>query len=240
VFVAGGEHGNNFASAEIYNPTNDSWSVAANPTFFGNIEDGNAMLLADGQVLIEPQEASGNYSGKTFTFNPADNLFTETVGAPLHGIGEATWVKLPNDNILVIDSDNSSMGATTSEQYDPYTGIWTNVESGVPNIWPDVTGTGYGSEMGPGFLLPNGNVIFFGGNGVSAVYSNGVWSTSATIPNGLAIKEGGGLAIIATPMTLMELAQHQFMNMTTQRMEALAVMLILRLQAAKSPVLPAV
>jgi hypothetical protein len=197
VFVAGGEHGGNFASVELYYPVSDSWSVVTSSAYFGNIEDGNAMLLSNGQVLIEPQESSGIYANQTFTFNPANNLFTET-GSPLNGIGEATWVKLPNDHILIIDSDNSSAGATTAEQFDPNTGNWTTAVSGgtVPNIWPNVTGTGYVSEMGPAFLLPNGNAIFFGGNGVTAVYNNGIWSQSATIPNGLGMKDAGGIMMV--------------------------------------------
>ena len=195
VFVAGGEHGGNFASVEIYYPASDSWSVVTSSAYFGNIEDGNAMLLENGQVMIEPQEASGIYANQTFTFNPANNLFSETVGSPLNGIGEATWVKLPNDNILIIDSGDYSTGLTSAEQYDPYTGIWTSAGT-APNIWPDVTGTGYVSEMGPAFLLPNGNAIFFGGNGVTAVYNNGTWSTSATIPNGLAMKDAGGVMMV--------------------------------------------
>src|SRR5208337_2596621 len=83
VFVAGGENGNGLNTAEIYYPAIDNWSTATSAAYFGNIEDGNAMLLPDGQVLIEPQESTGVYANKTFTFNPANNQFTETVGAPL-------------------------------------------------------------------------------------------------------------------------------------------------------------
>jgi hypothetical protein len=203
VFVAGGElapSSASFDTCEIYDPVSDSWSIAANPTFFGNIEDGNGILLENGQVLIEPQEASGIYQNQTFTFNPANNTFTQTAGSPLNGIAESTWVKLPNDNILLIDSDNSSTGGTTAEEYDPYTGYWSNaVTSGtVPNIWPNVTGTGDASEMGPAFLLPNGNAIFFGGNGHTAIYNtaSGTFSRGTTIPGGLAMKDAGGAMMV--------------------------------------------
>jgi hypothetical protein len=196
--VAGGENGNSFDSVEIYNPGNDSWTIAVNHAYFGNIEDGNAMLLYNGQVLIEPQESTGIYAYKTFTFNPNNNTFTQTPTSPLNAIGEACWVKLANDNILVIDSDDSSAGATTAEYYNPHTGYWSNAVTGgtVPNIWPNVTGTGYVSESGPAFLLPNGNAIFFGGNGVTAVYNNGFWSQSATVPNGLGQKDAPGAMMV--------------------------------------------
>jgi hypothetical protein len=198
VFVAGGENGNSYDTVEIYDPVADSWSVAVNPAYFGNIEDGNAMVLPGGQVLIEPQEASSGYSGDTFLFNPADNTFSQTAGAPLHGITESTWVKLPGNYVLTIDSDNSSSGATTAEYYDPSTSKWQDLTAnGVPNIWPDLSGSGVVSEMGPAFLLPNRSAIFFGGNGVTAVFSPlSLWSQGATLGGGLGMKDAPGAMMV--------------------------------------------
>jgi len=198
VFVAGGENGNGSDKVEIYNPFTGSWSVAINQTYFGSIQDGNAMLMPDGRVLIEPQGATGDYGADSFLFNPGNNTFSQTIGAPLNILWEASWVKLPNDDVLVIDSDGSSTGATTAEMYIPSIGIWTNAVTGgtVPNIWPDMTGSGAVSEMGPAILLPNGNAIFFGGGGVTAVYDNGTWSQSATLPNGLGMKDAPGAMMV--------------------------------------------
>src|ERR1017187_1422052 len=192
VFVGGGENGNGVYTVEIYNPVAASWSVAYDGGL--GIADGNAMLMPDGRVLIEPQGTVGS----TVLFNPGNNSFSPTTGAPLHGIAEATWVKLPNDNVLIIDSGNRGVGATSSDLYNPNTGTWINAVSGgtVPNIWPDMTGTGAISEMGPAFLLPNGNAIFFGGNGVTAVYHNGTWSQSATLPAGLGQKDAPGAMMV--------------------------------------------
>ena len=188
VFVGGGENGNGSDQVEIYNPVTGLWSIAVNPTSFGGISDGNAMLLPDDEVMIYPLDNT------TYLFNPANKTISPTPGQPLAGIGEVCWVKLPDDNILLIDSDNSNTGATTAEMYDPYTGMWTNAVLGgtVPNIWPNMTGTGDVSEMGPAFLLPNGNAIFFGGNGATAVYDNGIWSQSASLPGTLGQKDGPG------------------------------------------------
>jgi hypothetical protein len=198
VFISGGENGNGTNKVEIYNPVSDSWSVAIDGTYFGNIYDGNGMLMPDGKVLIEPQNTFPAYGGLTFLFDPGNNTFSQTTGSPLNGIGEATWVKLPNDDVLVIDSDNSSAGATTAETYNPYTETWQNAVTGgtVPNIWPDLSGSGIVSEMGPAFMLPNGKAIFFGGNGVTAVYNNGVWSQSATVPGGLGMKDAPGAMMV--------------------------------------------
>ncbi len=203
VFVAGGENGNGTNKVEIYNTSGNYWTTAVNPTYFGDIYDGNAMLMPDGQVLIEPQHASSGYGNDTFLFNPNNNSFSQTTGAPLQGIAEATWVKLPNNNTLVIDSDNSDYGGTTSEQYDPYTETWIDPQGGVPNIWPNFSdtltnGSYIVSEMGPGFMLPNGNAIFFGGNGVTAVYNpnTAVWSQSATVPQGLAQWDAPGAMMV--------------------------------------------
>ena len=192
VFVGGGENGNGGHQVEIYNPFTGLWSIAVNPTSFGNISDGGSMVLPDGRVMIYPLD------NLTWLFNPANNTFSQTTQAPLNGIGESSWVKLPNDNILVIDSDNSSTGATTAEYYDPSTGTWQNAVTGgsVPNIWPNMTGTGDVSEMGPAFLLPNGNAIFFGGNGVTAVYNNGTWSQSASLPGTLGQKDAPGAMMV--------------------------------------------
>jgi hypothetical protein len=190
VFVAGGENGNGGNQVEIYNPVTGLWSTAVNPTYFGNISDGNAMLMPDDRVLIQPEGASSGYGGLTFLFNPADNTFSQTTGAPADpggniSLSESSWVKLPDDNVLAIDSDQLSTGATTAEMYNPSTGTWQNAVTGgtVPNIWPDLSGSGIVSEMGPAFLLPNGNAIFFGGNGVTAIYDNGFWSQGASNPD---------------------------------------------------------
>ena len=161
VFVGGGENGNGGNQVEIYNPVTGLWSTAVNPTYFGNISDGNAMLMPDGRVLIEPEGASSGYGGLTFLFNPGNNTFAQTTGAPSDAYGnislsECSWVKLPNDNVLAIDSNKLSTGATTAEMYNPNTETWQNAVTGgtVPNIWPDVTGTGKVSEMGPHFSCP--------------------------------------------------------------------------------------
>ena len=194
VFVAGGENGNGINQVEIYNPVTGLWSVAINPAPVGSggISDGNAMLLPNDEVMIYPED------NETWLFNPANNTLSLTTGQPRQGIGEVCWVKLPNDNILTIDSDNSSSGATTAEYYDPSTGTWQNAVTGgtVPNIWPNMNGTGDVSEMGPAFLLPNGNAIFFGGNGVTAVYDNGIWSQSASLPGTLGQKDAPGAMMV--------------------------------------------
>jgi hypothetical protein len=192
VFVGGGENGNGGYQVEIFDPATGLWNTAVNPSPIGNIADGNAMLLSDGRVMIYPP------SDTTYLFNPGNRTFSRTIGAPLNGLSESSWVKLPNDNILVIDSDNGSTGATTAEMYNPSTGTWQNAVTGgaVPNIWPDLTGSGIVSEMGPAFLLPNGNAIFFGGNLVTAIYNTGTWSQGASLNNGLGMKDAPGAMMV--------------------------------------------
>ena len=202
VYVAGGENGNGSSKVEIYNPVTGLWSVAINPTYFGSIQDGNAMVMPDGRVLVEPQGESEEYSGDTFLFNPGNNTFSQTTNAPLMGLGEASWVKLPNDNVLVIDSGGCG-GSTNAYMYIPSAEIWTNAVTGgtLPNIWPNMCGTCNSngcivSEEGPAFLLPNGNAIFFGGAGLTAVYSNGIWSQSASLPGTLGQKDAPGAMLV--------------------------------------------
>ena len=76
VFISGGENGNGTNKVEIFNTANGTWSVAINPTYFGNIYDGNAMLLSNGKVMIEPQNTFPAYGGLTFLFNPNNNTFS--------------------------------------------------------------------------------------------------------------------------------------------------------------------
>ena len=181
VVVCGGEYGNGRSHIEMYDAYSDYWSDEVDEP--ASLAEGNSVLLQNGQVLYTPQANSG---GKTYLIDPA--TFTPVAtGKSLEDIGEASWVKLPDFSILTIDSGGSASGATTAERYVPSSGAWTDASgSGVPNIWADFSATPDVAECGPATLLPNGNAIFFGGNGNTAVYNpaSGSWSQGPTIPSG--------------------------------------------------------
>src|ERR1039457_7693953 len=165
VFVAGGELGTGSSCVEIYDPVANSWADFG-PAYFGGIADGESVLLNNGQILMNPQASS--YDIDTFLFNPATGGYTER--NPVNGLEESSWVKLADDSILTVDSDDSSYGALTAERYVPGTG-WGSAGTLPVSIWVPLPNGGIVAETGPGFLLPNGNAIFFGGNGHTAIRS---------------------------------------------------------------------
>ena len=174
VFVAGGENGTGRTHAEIYDPVLDTWS--ATPPSGQNFRDANSEILPDGRVLVAPVFPS--VSNRTIIFNPTTNTWTP--GPITHGNqDETSWVKLPDGSILTID-----IGSTYAERYIPASNTWV-ADATAPVALYDP----YAYEIGAGFLLPNGNVIFFGATGHTAIYtpsgtmSPGSWVAGPDIPN---------------------------------------------------------
>ena len=202
VFVAGGElsgssSANGTAWVEIYDPVANSWTDYG-PAYFGGMADAESVVLKNGQVLVNPQASSG-YGADTFVFNPADGSFTAK--APLNSLSESCWVKMPDDSILTVDSDRSVYGAYTSEKYVPGgAGGWVNASSTLlpVSIWATFPVGRIVGETGPAFLLPNGNAIFFGGTGHTAIYvaSSATWIAGPDIPNGQVSADAPGAMMV--------------------------------------------
>jgi len=174
VFVAGGEYGAGHDHAELYDPLNNIWSRIPDPVPGVGFSDAISKILPNGNVLVAPVSQFGG----CLIYNAASNKWSSAASALNQN--EVCWVKLPNDNIVTIDT-----GAQSSEHYVPSLNQWV-VDGNVP-----VPVYGYGAEIGAGFLLPNGKVFFIGGNTNTAIYSPGAtissagsWVASATIPNG--------------------------------------------------------
>lgn len=175
VFVAGGEYGAGHDHAELYDPLNNVWTRIPDPVPGVGFSDAISKILPNGNVLVAPVSLFGGCR----IYNVYSN--TWQTAASSQNQNEVCWVKLPNDNIITIDT-----GAQTSEHYVPSLNQWI-VDGNVP-----VPVYGYGAEIGGGFLLPNGKVFYVGGNTNTAIYtpgatvsSAGSWVASATIPNNL-------------------------------------------------------
>jgi hypothetical protein len=126
-------------------------------------------------------------SATTFRFDPnapSGSQWTTTAGAKLHGDGsdEEAWVKLKDGSILSYDVFSSMSGTFKAQRYIPSLDQWVDASTVDPTnppsilsdpATPDGSGNfnGQGAEMGPGFLLSNGNVVYFGANGNSAYYN---------------------------------------------------------------------
>jgi hypothetical protein len=179
VFVAGGEHHNPLETnnGEIYNPLNDHWTTTASvPTV--DFRDSESEVLSNGNVLIHPVRIGTNAPRVTLIYNPTLDSWAPNPPSSLVGQGEASWVKLPDDSILTIE-------ARTSERYIPSLNQWV-ADAAVP------VNTYSNSEIGAGFLLPDGRAFFLGGSGKTAIYTpsplggtnKGMWAQGTNIPDG--------------------------------------------------------
>jgi hypothetical protein len=183
VFVAGAEYGNGTTNAEIYDPQRDSWAPVPltpgiiNPTNSLNSKGGNTggfsdsgcIVISGGDVLVTPvNPANPGYSA---TYHPASSSWSTSFlyNGGNNGSGdedEASMVKLPDGSVLVID-----FGTNSSERFIPSTGQWIQ-DSSVTNLdgSPLILYDAYGGELGPAFLLPNGNAFFIGSAPYTAIY----------------------------------------------------------------------
>jgi hypothetical protein len=191
VFVAGAEYGTGMNSAEVYNPSNDTWTVTGPPpagqtSFYDNI----SKMLPNGTILIAPVGPAT--PGGTVIFHPDSNTFTP--GPRLFRGSyqdEASWVRLPDDSILTIDPFG-----THSERYIPSLNRW--IDDGVlpVSIYNNI------GEMGPGFLLPNGRAFFLGGTSNTVFYTPsgttnaGIWTAGPNIPDGHGVSDGAGAMMV--------------------------------------------
>jgi len=185
LFVAGGEYGTGDASAEIYDPLLNSWTMISPPTSLldpaqnESFEDAISEVLADGNVLVAP--VYPNKNGGTLIYNATKNHWQQ--GAPVKYAAyqaEASWVKLPDQSILTIDPYG-----TQSERYLPTKNTWVSA-----GIVPTELYAADG-ELGAGLLLADGRALFFGATGHNAYYqpatgsAEGTWTAASDFPNGL-------------------------------------------------------
>jgi len=189
VMVAGGEYGTGGGSAEIYDPQGGTWTMAAvSLSANGEFLDSISETLPNGNVLVAPVFNNNGAGRAPVIYNFAANDFTQ---GPAFAFGisqdEASWLKLPDTSILTVD-----LNSTLSERYIPALNHWVP-DASVPVFLYDAQ-----SELGPAFLLPNGNAIFFGASGHTAIYTpsgttnSGTWTAGPDMPNGLGMPDAPG------------------------------------------------
>ena len=203
VFVLGGEYSgpgtttNWTNTGEIYNPVTNTWSSIANfpQSQFG---DDPSEVLSDGTVL------AGYLSGpQTYLYHPSTNTWTAPGTKLLSDQSdEETWVKMPPVG-LQTDGDIMSVDVFASGHAQKY--VVQNATTGAAsNSWVDagtvpvtLTSSSLGYEMGPAFLLPNGNVFQIGANSNTAIYtpSTNTWAAGPTIPNSKGCDDAPGVML---------------------------------------------
>jgi len=209
VFVEGGEYTNPASSnptdgntGEMYNIASNTWSPIAtypNPAF----GDGISELLNNGNILTGDLNTPD-----TYIYDPATNTWLSPAPQKLHGdsSGEESWVKLANGDILTYAIGGSQPQA--GQIFNPATDTWS--DAGTVPVQLDSSGGGPNyPELGPAFLLPNGNAFFIGASGHTAWYdpSTNIWTAGPDIPGGLgafdapgAMEPNGNIIFAAGPI----------------------------------------
>ncbi len=191
-------------SGEIYDPATNVWTTISSdphisknvfltnlgystPVNINAIGDAPSEVLPDGRVLV------GNiFDTGTEIYNPVKNTWTTGPNKSLgDGSGEESWVKLPNGDILTYDI-YASLAARKGEGelYVPSTsggiGNWTPATNGSFTV---LTGAAFGYELGGAVLDPEGNVLFTGANGTTALYNTttNTWSQGPLLPKAVIV-----------------------------------------------------
>lgn len=210
VLVAGGYGTNDtLDSAELYNPSNGTWTLTG--ALSAARYDHSATLLPNGKVLVAGGIFShfntNDFLATAEIYSPSDGTWTPTVplNTPRY---DHTATLLPGGNVLIAGGIGTnafldSISLSSTEVYDPTiypaTGMWTN--TGAMNVARmEYTAT----------LLPNGDVLVAGGQGIGIVASSELfdpatqaWTmtssmnaarhghTSTLLPNGQVLVAGG-------------------------------------------------
>jgi hypothetical protein len=159
VFVAGGEYsdaGSETNTAEIYDPTLDTWTVIAAPAGWSHIGDGICCVLPDGRVLM------GNLSdSRTAIYDPVAG--TWAAGPQKDDTSsEETWTLLPDQTVLTVECAKHPK----AEKYVAAANAWVSAGT-LPVDLVEASSI----EIGPALLLPDGRVFAVGATPHTALYT---------------------------------------------------------------------
>jgi hypothetical protein len=182
VILIGGEQsgaGGDTNLGQIYDPVLDKWDPLSSPPGWPQVGDAACTVFPDGRFII-----GALLSGNCTIYDPATNSWS-TGGSQPTRTNEESWVLLPDHTILTIEC----FPPYHAQKYVISSNTWQD-EGAVPVTVVDPAM----SEIGPGMLMYNGKVIFFGaansnGHGKTAIYGmpphptgTGTWSAGPDIP----------------------------------------------------------
>jgi hypothetical protein len=186
VFVVGGEYsstGQDNNTAEMYNPSTNTWTQLANsPKQF--VGDEPTEVLPNGSILVGDIIDNG-----TEIYTPSTNTWSAG-GSKVHTSDvsdEEAWVKLANGDILTYDIFSSiNDNKFEAELYNTVTNKWSDASTSSNGAFlPLLSTPEEGYELGPAMLLPDGRALFTGANGVTVFFnpSNSTWTLGPTMPS---------------------------------------------------------
>lgn len=162
VLVAGGASGSD-TTAEVYNPTLNSWNPTANNSRDPHASNPiagpstfSAAALPNGKVLLAGSSASPTIQADLY--DTADNKFhpAANMGTARQFVGE---LLLSNGKVLVAGGFDGTAAISSAEVYDPVADTWTPVSNtmNAPHINPQIA------------PLPGGKALVFGGPATGAI-----------------------------------------------------------------------
>jgi N-acetylneuraminic acid mutarotase len=166
LLVAGGEAdtGSILSSAELYNPTNGSWTTTISNLNTARYEH-TATLLPNGQVIIVGGFGTNGILSSSELYDPVARTWTASGGLNTARY-QHTATLLPEDGRVLITGGEGVGGVVlgSAELYSPSIGWWGTSHTTLTTARENHTAT----------VLPNGQVLLMGGFN----YSNGyVFST---------------------------------------------------------------
>lgn len=182
VVVIGGEQsggGQDTTMGEIYDPVADAWSPIPSPPNWAMVGDAASCLLPDGRLMI-----GALVTPECAVYDPATESWSPAADKAIRS-NEETWVLLPDESIVTVQC----FDPYESERYSASSNAW---KTAGPLPVPLVDRVMH--EIGPGVLLCDGRVIYFGaanvhGFGKTALYTPpadpndiGTWAVGPDIP----------------------------------------------------------
>jgi hypothetical protein len=171
VVVLGGEYAGDLfqaddATAEIYDPQSNSWSLITAPPGWSQIGDAASVLLPDGRLLLGSLSTNDTelWDPKTQTLSSA--------GTKLDPAEEESWVLLADGSVLTIDCTRFGKSERWTQD-----GGWQEAGD-LPIDMVEVSS----QEIGPAFLLGDGRALFIGATGHTAFYESGAWKQGPDLP----------------------------------------------------------
>jgi N-acetylneuraminic acid mutarotase len=167
VLVAGGAdaNGNPVATAELYDPTTNTWSAAG--TLITPRILHTATLLGSGEVLLAGGESLSAgapiTSGLTAAelYNPSTNSWSAAAAMPA-GVERQTATLLGNGTVVIAGGDAGGISGSTgaAQLYTPATNTWSSLAT------MNEYRTGHAAT-----LLSNGQILVTGGTGLAGIVS---------------------------------------------------------------------